>query len=95
MHYLYILQSKSSQKFYIGETNNIDERILKHQNHFYSNSFTKIAEDWEVVLTFNCKDKNEAKYLESFIKRMKSKVFNHKIISDPSILKDILSKRKL
>ena len=28
MHYLSILYSKSSQKFYIGETNNIEERIL-------------------------------------------------------------------
>jgi len=94
MHYLYILFSNSSQKFYIGETNNIQERILKHQNHFYSNSFTKIAEDWEIVLTFICNDRQEAVYLEGFIKRMKSKTFNNKIIADPSILKDILSTRK-
>jgi len=86
MHYLYILYSKSSQKFYIGETNNL--------NHAYSNSFTKIADDWEIVLTFKCKDRDEAHYLESFIKRMKSKTFNNKLISDPSILKDILLKRK-
>ncbi|OMQ08425.1 GIY-YIG nuclease family protein [[Flexibacter] sp. ATCC 35103] len=95
MHYLYILYSDSSQKFYIGESNNIEERILKHQNHFYSNSFTKIAEDWKIVLAFECNDKQEAIYLENFIKRMKSKPFNTKIINDPSILKDILSKRKL
>ncbi|MFH6998257.1 GIY-YIG nuclease family protein [Flavobacterium sp. FlaQc-57] len=94
MHYLYILYSSSTKKFYIGETSNIDQRISKHQNHFYSNSFTKIANDWEVVLTFSCQDKDEAIYLESFIKRMKSKIFNNKIIADPSILKDILSKRK-
>lgn len=94
MHYLYILYSKSSQKFYIGETHNIDERILKHQNHSYSNSFTKIANDWEIALTFICSNKEEALYLENFIKRMKSKVFNNKIIVEPSILKEILSKRK-
>ncbi|BDU24519.1 MULTISPECIES: GIY-YIG nuclease family protein [unclassified Flavobacterium] len=93
MHYLYILYSKSSQKFYIGETNNINERVIKHNNHSYSNSFTKIANDWEIVLTFNCNDRDEALYLERFIKRMKSKTFNDKIINDPSILKDILSKR--
>lgn len=73
----------------------MEERLLKHQNHYYSNSFTKIANDWKIVLTFNCKDKNEAIYLENFIKRMKSKTFNEKIIANPSILKDILSKRKL
>ncbi|MCV9929360.1 GIY-YIG nuclease family protein [Flavobacterium sp. LS1R49] len=94
MHYLYIIYSDSCQKFYIGETNDIDNRISKHQKHFYSNSFTKVADDWKIVLTFNCVDKKEAIYLEQFIKRMKSKVFNNKIIADPSILKDILSKRK-
>ena len=94
MHYLYILYSSSSQKFYIGETNDVAERILKHRNHFYSNSFTKIANDWEIVLTFMCNNKEEALYLESFIKRMKSKTFNNKIIEDPTILKDILNKRK-
>ncbi|CAM3559362.1 GIY-YIG nuclease family protein [Flavobacterium chungbukense] len=95
MHYLYILYSNSSQKFYIGETKNIHERIFKHQNHFYSNSFTKIADDWEVVLTFSCNTKDDALYLENFIKRMKSKIFNNKVIANPSILEDILSKRKL
>ncbi|TCN60776.1 GIY-YIG nuclease family protein [Flavobacterium circumlabens] len=94
MHYLYILYSDSSQKFYIGETNNIENRISKHINHYYSNSFTKIANDWKIVLTFECIDKEEAVYLEKFIKRMKSKIFNNKVINDPSILKDILSKRK-
>ncbi|WP_165828906.1 GIY-YIG nuclease family protein [Flavobacterium sp. HTF] len=94
MHYLYILYSNSSQKFYIGETKDIEERILKHQNHFYSNSFTKIADDWEIVLTFACNNKDEAVYLEKFIKRMKSRTFNNKIIENPSILQDILSKRK-
>ncbi|OXB11965.1 GIY-YIG nuclease family protein [Flavobacterium reichenbachii] len=94
MHYLYILYSDSTKKFYIGETNNIDQRILKHQAHFYSNSFTKTANDWKVVLSFICNNKDEALYLERFIKRMKSKTFNNKIIEDHSILKDILSKRK-
>jgi len=94
MHYLYILYSDSSQKFYIGETNDLESRIEKHQNHFYSNSFTKIAEDWKIVLIVDCIDREEAVYLEKFIKRMKSKTFNNKIIADPSILKDILSKKK-
>ncbi|MFV8467059.1 GIY-YIG nuclease family protein [Flavobacterium sp. LB1P62] len=94
MHHLYILYSKSATKFYIGETHNIDERIIKHNQHSYSESFTKIANDWEVVLLFNCLDREEATFLEKFIKKMKSRVFIEKIINNPSILEDILSKRK-
>ncbi|MNF27872.1 GIY-YIG catalytic domain protein [compost metagenome] len=93
MHHLYILHSKSSKKYYIGESHNTEERIIKHNQHTYSGSFTKIASDWEFALVFDCAYKEDAVFLEKFIKRMKSKVFIEKIIKDPSILEDILSKK--
>jgi len=92
-HFLYILHSKLTNAYYTGETHNVEERILKHNNHSYQNSFTKITDDWELILVFECTDRSESLYFESFIKRMKSKVFIEKIIANPEILKDILSKR--
>ena len=89
-HFIYILYSKSTAKYYLGETHNIQERILKHNQHSYSNSFTKIATDWQLVLSFECIDRTDALYLENFIKRMKSKVFIQKIILNSEILTDIL-----
>jgi putative endonuclease len=38
--------------------------------------------------------KENAVYLEGFIKRMKSRIFIEKVINDPTILEQILSKRK-
>jgi putative endonuclease len=46
-----------------------------------------------MILTFECLNKTDALYLERFIKRMKSKVFVEKIIQNPEILIDILSKK--
>jgi putative endonuclease len=66
---------------------------MKHNQHSYSNSFTKIANDWQLVLAFECVNRTNALYLENFIKRMKSKVFIEKIISNSEILTDILSKK--
>jgi putative endonuclease len=91
-HFLYILYSKSKDKFYIGETHAINERLNKHNNHYYKNSFTKIASDWEVCLTFECENQEKIRFLEQFIKKMKSKVFIKKIIQNPLILEDILFK---
>ncbi|WP_298140413.1 GIY-YIG nuclease family protein [Flavobacterium sp.] len=54
-HFLYILYSKTNSKYYVGETHNIEERIFKHNQHEYSNSFSKIANDWELVLSFSVK----------------------------------------
>jgi putative endonuclease len=68
-HFLYILYSKTSIKYYEGETHNIEERICKHNQHAYSNSFSKIANDWELVLSYECDDRDNALYFERFIKK--------------------------
>jgi len=93
MHYLYILHSKTANKFYVGETYELKNRINSHNNHYYQNAFTKVADDWEYVLTFECQAEADAVYLERFIKRMKSKTFIQKIIQNPEILTEILSKK--
>ena len=93
MHYLYIIYSKLSDKFYIRETHDLEERLEKHKNHTYDNSFTKIASDWILVLKLECNERKDALYLEQFIKRMKSKKFIDKVVNEPSIPADILSKK--
>jgi len=93
MHYLYIIYSSSLDKFYTGETTDIQERLHKHNQHTYQKAFTKAADDWEVKLQKRCQNKDDALYLEQFIKRMKSKKFILKIIQKPEILDDILSKK--
>nr|WP_294774038.1 GIY-YIG nuclease family protein [uncultured Flavobacterium sp.] len=92
MHYLYIIYSSKVNKFYVGETDDMELRLLKHNNHSYEGSFTKIAEDWQVVLLFECRSRNQSLLLEKFIKSMKSKIFIQKIIENPEILGDIISK---
>ena len=92
-HYLYILYSITVDKFYIGESPDVAVRQNLHNQHHFKNSFTKIATDGEVKLILECECKSDAIYLEKFIKRMKSKSFTLKIIKNPTILRDILSKR--
>lgn len=93
-HFLYILFSKSKDSFYIGESHNVEERLVKHNTHVYNpKCFTKIANDWEIALKYPCKSKEDALYVERYIKRMKSKKFILKIIDNHDILTDILQKR--
>ena len=92
-HFLYILYSKSANKYYIGETSDVSFRLNLHNSHEFKGSFTKIASDWEVKLTFENAEKSNILFLEKFIKRMKSRVFIQKIIENPEILSDILLKK--
>ncbi|TXK71579.1 GIY-YIG nuclease family protein [Mesonia sp. HuA40] len=79
MHFLYIIHSPTLNKFYVGETIDIQNRINKNNKHSFNESFTKAAADWKLALAFKCRNKNDALYLEKFIKRMKSKKFILKI----------------
>jgi len=73
MHYLYIIFSNSLNKFYVGESHNVEERLQKHNNHSYKDAFSNIANDWVIVLSKKCASRDDALFLESFTKRMKSK----------------------
>ncbi|MFO8147399.1 MAG: GIY-YIG nuclease family protein [Bacteroidota bacterium] len=94
MHYLYIIFSETMKKFYIGETSDVENRLIQHNTHYFKTNFTKGAEDWIIKLKFPTKSKDEAVLLERFIKKMKSRKFIEKIISKPSILTEILEKEK-
>jgi len=47
MHYVYLLRSEKTQKFYIGSTANLRQRFYQH-NHGMSIS-TKAYVPWELV----------------------------------------------
>ncbi len=94
MQYSYIIHSASIDKYYTGHTPNLVNRLDQHNTHYFSRGFTKSAEDWKIVLTKNCSNKQNAMYLERFIKRMKSRKFIQKVIVEPKIIDEILMKKK-
>jgi putative endonuclease len=45
MHFLYIIYSPKTDKFYVGETTNVDKRLEVHNSHTFNRAFTKGAEN--------------------------------------------------
>ena len=90
LHYLYIIYSQTADKYYVGETDDPEKRLQEHIFHRYKKGFTKAAADWKLVLKFKTVNREQAIYLEQFIKRMKSRKFIEKIIAQPAILDEIL-----
>ena len=66
MHFLYIIYSKKADRYYIGETSNLENRLQDHVLHKYKKGFTKSAEDWETVLMESFDHKEDALFLEKF-----------------------------
>ena len=77
MFYVYILYSESLDKYYIGYTSvAIEMRIERHLNNYYSNHYTKIANDWKLFWSLECENQFQALKIENHIKKMKSRKFS-------------------
>ena len=92
--YCYIIYSKLLNKYYIGETNNIEERIELHNNRHFLNAFTSTTDDWELFFFIQCQSRSQARRIETHIKRMKSRKYIENIKKYPEISQKLLIKYK-
>ena len=60
-HYVYILQSETTGKYYCGETQNIEDRLERH-NSGRSKS-TKPGIPWKLIRFVELKDRTEGRKL--------------------------------
>ncbi len=75
---VYILFSETKNKFYIGFTSNLEERVIRHNQK--SKGFTGNVNDWKVVHTENYETKELAHKRELQIKSWKSRIKIEKLI---------------
>jgi putative endonuclease len=78
MHYLYVLKSEETGKCYVGETSNVEKRLEKHISG--RTSCGKRNTGIKLVFKEAVTNRSEAKKLESFLKRQKSRKFIDKFI---------------
>ena len=78
-YYLYILQSLSADKFYIGVSENPDRRLVYHNS--IEKGFTSRYRPWKLVFTQAFDSKSDALKAERKLKSWKSKVMIRKVIS--------------
>ena len=81
--YVYILQSLKNQRYYIGSTNNIRQRIQTHQSGGVK--ATRNLLPLQVVLQQEYSDIGEARIVEMKLKRFKRKDYIAKIVSEGRI----------
>ena len=70
---VYILYSNSRGRFYIGQTENIEKRLLRH--NLGQVRSTKGGLPWEIVSTIAVENRTEALKLEKKIKKRGAKRF--------------------
>ena len=89
--FVYILQSKKTKGYYVGQSENVNSRLIQH-NAEDNTHFTFRDRPWKLMVELECKDRNKAMKLESFIKKQKSKVFIEKVISSIEVQQSLIQK---
>ncbi|WP_264530033.1 GIY-YIG nuclease family protein [Flavobacterium sp. N502540] len=77
---VYVLFSESKNKFCIGFTSDLRERLIRHNQK--SKGFTGGVNDWKVVYTEDYKSKEEAHKRELQIKSWKSRIKIQELIQN-------------
>jgi putative endonuclease len=76
---VYILYSKVLDKFYVGHTHNLTDRLFRHNNS--GSKSTKNTSDWKVVHTEEFSDRSAAFTREMEIKKKKSRKYIEGLIN--------------
>jgi putative endonuclease len=90
-YFIYILYSQSRDRYYIGYSQNPEERLSEHNAG--ATTSTRSGVPWLLVYKEECIDKTSAIKRENAIKKMKSRKYIERLIKN-SVGPDILLKRK-
>ena len=66
MWFVYILKSESSNKSYVGFTDNLERRLKEH--NLGRSDYTKRYKPWKIIYTENFEIYNEALKREKYLK---------------------------
>ena len=73
MFYVYILYSETLDRYYVGQSNNLDERLMSHLSGI--SRYTSIAKDWKMVYHEQFSSRTDALKRENEIKKKKSRKY--------------------
>ena len=76
---VYIIYSKAIDQFYVGHTENIIDRLFRHNNS--GSKATKKANDWVLVYQEQIETRTEAYNREIEIKKKKSRKYIEQLVS--------------
>ncbi len=78
-YYVYITYSVTADAYYVGQTQNINDRLLRHNNS--GSKSTKKADDWILKYSEEHLTRSAAMRREAEIKRKKSKKYIEGLIA--------------
>ena len=80
MFYVYILQSKKDNSFYIGHTEDLEKRLLYHNEGL--SKYTSKKMPWHIVYYEEYRTRTEAIQRERFLKKQRNRYFYESLLKN-------------
>ena len=78
IYYTYILQSEVDGSFYIGQSNDVENRLIKHNEG--KSKYTSKKIPWKIAYFEEYETRKEAIQRERFLKKQKNRSFYQRLI---------------
>lgn len=82
---VYIIYSQATDRYYVGQTENIAERLTLHNSGSFKYSSTKSGIPWRIFFEINCTSREQAIAIEQHIKKMKSSKYYQSLRRYPEL----------
>lgn len=81
MYYIYALYNKKHNKIYIGQTKDLEIRVIFHRGKLFQNSYTaRFDGEWKIIYKEEAKDRHQALIRERQLKSYRGREFVKKFI---------------
>ncbi len=91
----YVIHSEKLNRFYIGSTTDIQQRIINHNTHRHGEkSFTAKVDDWKLYIFIPTQTYPQARRIELKIKKKKSSNFIRNLKTYPELIEKLLQDSK-
>jgi len=85
MYHVYLLYSPSADKYYVGQTSDLELRLQYH-NELNPDSYTSKHRPWELCRAIAVADQGHAIRMERSIKKRKSRQFIERLIEEDELV---------
>jgi putative endonuclease len=75
MYTVYVLYNSNHQRIYIGQTQNLSERIILHKNHTFKGYTSRFDGEWQLIYSEEVGTRQEALKREKQLKSYRGREF--------------------
>lgn len=87
---VYIIYSRSTDKFYAGTCRNFEMQLIQHQKKHFKKPFTTEATDWRKYFLFEGLPEDTANRVLKHVKKNKSREYFDSLRNDPAVSESLI-----